>query len=122
MSRRVLHNFAIAGLLFVTSGCLLTTSKTISDQGAEVPVSTLRQIEIGQTTGVWLIATLGEPTSKVAARGPGSVEIWSYDRERAQKSHSTLFLLFAGSSQKIEGSSTYFEITDGVVTKYWTQS
>ena len=128
MSRNILRNLLIAAMLFAASGCLLTTSNTVNESGVRVSQGTLRQVELGETTDDWLVSALGEPTSRSSA-GPASasaggvgVEIWGYSHERSKKSRGTLFLLFAGSSNKVDRETTYFELTDGVVTRYWTES
>jgi outer membrane protein assembly factor BamE (lipoprotein component of BamABCDE complex) len=122
MLRHAFRNLTIASLLFVTSGCLLTTSNSVDESGVQVSASTLRQVELGQTTDDWLVSALGEPSSRATSRVPGDVEIWGYNYERTKKSQGSLFLLFAGSSHKVDRLTTYFEITDGVVTRYWTES
>lgn len=122
MARHILRNLLIASLLFAASGCLLTTSNSVNESGVQVSPSTLRQVELGATSDRWLLSALGEPSSRAEARGPGNIEIWTYSHERSRTSRGSLFLLFRGSSHKIERSTTYFEITDGVVTRYWTES
>jgi hypothetical protein len=122
MFRNLFRNLTIAALLFVTSGCLLTSSNSTKESGVPVGSSTLRQIELGRTTESWLVATLGPPTSRTPVRGPGEVELLSYNHSIARKSHGSVFLLFNGSSEKVDKNVTYFEITDGVVTKYWTDA
>ncbi len=121
MLRNILRNLTIAGLLFITSGCLLTSHNSVDESGVAVGDSTLRQVRVGETTDSWLLATLGEPTSRRDVRGPGDVEILAYNHEIVRKSRGSVFLLFSGRSHKEQNTTTYFEITDGVVTRYWTE-
>jgi hypothetical protein len=120
MVRHLIRNVFIAGVLFVASGCLLTSSNTTDESGVRVGTGTLRQIDVGRTTSDWLMATLGPPTSRNKVRG--ELEILGYDHQVVKKSKGSIFLLFAGTSEKIEKSTTYFELSDGVVTRYWTES
>jgi hypothetical protein len=120
MFRNLIRNVFIAGVLFIASGCLLTSSNTTDESGVRVGAGTLRQVEVGRTTEDWLLATLGPPTSRNKVRG--ELEILGYDHQVVKKSNGSVFLLFAGSSKKVEKSSTYFELSDGVVTRYWTES
>lgn len=120
MLRHLIRNVLIASLLFAASGCLLTSSNTTDESGVRVGANTLRQVEVGKTTDDWLMATLGPPTSRKVVRE--NMEIVGYDHELVKKSKGSVFLLFAGSSKKIEKSTTYFELNDGVVTRYWTES
>jgi hypothetical protein len=122
MYRSIACNLLIASVLFVASGCLLSTSNSVRESGKPVSASTLRQIELGQTREDWLIATLGEPTSRAQVRGPDDVQILGYNHEVLKKSRGKIFLLFSGSSQQVDRDTTYFEITDGVVTRYWTEA
>jgi len=122
MFRNLFRNLTIAGLLFITSGCLLTSSNSTKESGVQVGSSTLRQIEVGRTSEDWLLATLGPPTSRAAVRGPGNVELLTYNHALTRKSHGSVFLLFSGSSEKVDKNTTYFEVTDGIVTKYWTDA
>ena len=121
MHRHIARNLIIASLLFVASGCLLSTSNTVRESGEPVSHSTLRQIELGETREDWLTAALGQPTTRAQVRGPGNIEILTYNHEVMKKSHGSMFLLFNGKSETVDRSTTYFEITDGIITRYWTE-
>lgn len=120
MFRNLFRNLMIASLLFIASGCLLTSSNTTSVSGVKVGAATLRQVEIGKTTENWLVATLGPPTTRTTVRG--DLEILGYNHEVEKKSRGSVFLLFSGRSQKVDKSTTFFELNEGVVTRYWTES
>jgi hypothetical protein len=121
MPQRLLRDLALACLLFSLTGCLIHSSSTVDESGKRVGDSTLQQVEPGTTTEEWLVATLGEPTSRSPVRGPGDMEILGYCHERIKKSSGSVFLLFGGSSKDIDRRTTYFETTDGIVTRYWTE-
>jgi len=121
MPQRLLRDLTLAVLLFSLTGCLIHSSSSVDESGKLVGDNTLQQIEPGTTTQEWLLATLGEPTSRSPVRGPGNIEILGYCHERIKKSSGSVFLLFGGSSKNIDRRTTFFEITDGVVSRYWTE-
>lgn len=102
------------------AGCLVTSRSNTSESGAQVSQVTLSQIRPGETTEAWVLATAGEPTSRRAVDERTS--ILRYDHVTTTSSGGTVFLLFAGGSTKKESSSVIFEVTDGVVQRYWTES
>jgi hypothetical protein len=108
-------------LAVLAGGCLVTSGKNMNESGMKVSSSTLRQVELGETTGAWLFATLGEPTECTKVEGDPCVEIYRYDHITTSRSSGTIFLLFATGSKKQVSERTYFELTDGVVTKYWKE-
>lgn len=101
-------------------GCLIVRGSSIDETGVKVGSSTLSQIQPGQTTEAWLLAALGEPIRRSAVNEHTS--ILRYDHTVTTQKGGTVFLLFAGGDQKEETTSAVFEVTDGVVTKYWTES
>ena len=121
MLRYVLTDLAIAVCLFALTGCLVTSSKQVKESGTEVSSSTLRQVEPGVTTKDWLLATLGPPTSRSCVADHSNMEILAYKHEVVKTSRGKVFLLFSGSSNTVDKRETFFEVTDGVVSKYWTE-
>jgi len=118
---RLLRDLTLACLLFSLAGCLINSSSSVNETGRLVSDSTLQQIEPGKTTQEWLVATLGEPTSRSPVRSPGNVEILGYSHERVRRSSGSVFLLFGSSSTNTNRSTTFFEVTDGVVSRFWTE-
>ena len=94
----------------------------MSETGTVVHESTLRQVELGKTSESWLMATLGPPTSRCKVNDEPGVEIITYNHEVVRNSHGHVFLLFSGSNRTVDNTRTIFQINDGVVTKYWTES
>jgi hypothetical protein len=122
MLRYVAIDLAIAACIFALTGCLVTSSRQVKESGTAVSSSTLRNVEPGVTTKDWLLATLGPPTSHTSVADQGDVEILSYSHEVVRTSRGKVFLLFSGSSNSTDTQRTFFELTDGVVTRYWTES
>lgn len=108
-------------LAVLAGGCLVTSGKNMNESGTKVSSSTLRQVELGETSAAWLVATLGEPSECTKVEGHPNVEIYRYDHVVTSRSSGTIFLLFATGSKKQVAERTYFEITDGVVTKHWKE-
>lgn len=122
MLRIIIQDLLIALVLFTATGCLISTASSVQEHGKPLSVSTLRQVEVGKTTEGWLLAAVGEPTSRAQVRGQDNVELLCYDHKRMKASNSTILFIFAGSSNKLETSRTCFEVTDGFVTRHWTES
>lgn len=103
----------IAGL--VTAATLTACGTTAPQQrsaAAQIGDRTLRQFEAGVTTEAWLLAILGEPTSKAEVEGiPGAVVfrygVWPTD-------DGTL----AAPDFK-NATVVYFIVIDGVVVRFW---
>lgn len=121
MFKRVTGVVAALSLALLAGGCLVTSGKSVSESGVQVSLQTIKQIEIGKTSAAWLVATLGEPTSRTCVDGYPNVEIFRYDYVTTSRSSGTIFLLFATGSKKQVKERTFFEITDGVVTKVWKE-
>jgi hypothetical protein len=111
----LLASVAMAG------GCLVTSGRSIDESGVRVSSDTLRQIEPGVTTEAWLVATLGEPSERTTVEDQEHVEILRYDHTVSKSEGGTVFLLFAGSSETRKTTRTFFEVTEGVVTRYWNE-
>ena len=50
-----------------------------------------------------------------------SVAILRYEYSRTKASGGAVFLIFAGGSKNSDVAVTFFEVTDGIVTRYWTE-
>jgi hypothetical protein len=122
MLRLVAIDLSIAACLFVLTGCLVSGSNQVKESGTAVSSSTLQNVEPGVTTRDWLLATLGPPTSRSTVADQGNVEILSYKHEVVRTSRGSVFLLFSGSSNTTDTQQTFFELADGVVTRYWSES
>ena len=122
MIRTVVFDLAVATCIFALTGCLVSSSRQVKESGTAVSSSTLQHVEPGVTTKDWLLATLGPPTSHSTVNNDAGTEILAYKHEVVQTSKGKVFLLLNASSNSIQTQRTFFEVTDGVVTKYWTES
>lgn len=120
MIQQMLALMLAAAFLFAAAGCLVTSSSKMEESGTKVSEVTLNQIRPGETTEAWLLAAVGEPTSRRDA-GEGT-SILRYEHVTTTSKGGTVFLLFAGGSKKEKSSSVIFEVKDGVVQRYWTES
>ncbi|UCD75558.1 MAG: hypothetical protein JSV91_01310 [Phycisphaerales bacterium] len=121
MARKVLASLLLVSFLLAAGGCLVVAHKDISESGTVVTSSTLDQIVLGETTEAWLIATLGEPNDRTAVQGAENIAILKYRHMVDRENEGAVFLLFSGSSRSKRQSTTYFEIVNGVVNRYWIE-
>ena len=114
---------AAAGLLAATllGGCLVTSTNQVQTRGTQVSQATLNQVEPGETTAGWLLAALGEPTERTPAPDQPGVEIWKYVHTVQDSGSGTVFLVFAGSHDRSRRTTTFFELSDGVVKRFWKE-
>lgn len=105
---------------FVLSGCI--SGRSDVSYGAKGPVvggETLRQIEVGITSKEWLLGTLGEPTNETQT--PDGKEILKYVYTRKVDSDFDAFIFLSFDDHREERTALYFEITDGIVSRYWKE-
>jgi hypothetical protein len=121
MSFRLIVTGVLCGSVSVMGGCLITSENHEEESGVKVSGATLSKVQTGETTESWLVATLGEPTERACVNEATGVQILRYDHCVQQESEGTVLFLFAGDSSKTSVSRTYFEVTNGVVTRYWTE-
>ncbi|MBX3375318.1 MAG: hypothetical protein KF817_15940 [Phycisphaeraceae bacterium] len=112
---------AMTVLALPLAGCLVTSNRSTSEAGTAVSSSTLDQIEPGRTTEAWLIATLGEPSQRTKVDDRGDA-ILRYDYRRVTRERGSVFLIFSGRSQRENTERTFFEVADGIVTRWWRES
>jgi hypothetical protein len=112
-----------AGLFVVCAGgCLVMTGESTDESGTKVTQSTLEQIEVGTTTETWVRATLGEPSGERVIDEEKKIKVLRYEYSETRSGGGAVFLIWAGGSQTTSTSTTYFEITDGIVTRHWRES
>lgn len=121
MRRTIPIALLLAAVLTTAGGCLIVGGRYVEERGVQLSGPTLQQVEVGQTTEAWLLATLGEPTERRAVEGMPNVQILKYTHTIHREEGGAVFILFAGGSHTREVTTTYFELTDGVVTKFWTE-
>jgi outer membrane protein assembly factor BamE (lipoprotein component of BamABCDE complex) len=112
----------LLGAFVATSGgCLVMSGTSVEQHGVRVTRSTLDQVEIGTTSEAWVVATLGEPTERTTVEGQEHVSVLRYDFVESRSEGGTVFLIFAGGKDVTTTTRTFFEVTGGVVSRYWTE-
>jgi len=119
MIRQTIFSIVLAATTLVAGGCLVSKGSSMSEEGVKVSQPTLAQVEIGKTTESWLVATVGEPTSR--RKVDEHVQVLRYDYKQRKNSGGYVFLIYAGGEREEKTSSAIFEVTDGVITRYWTE-
>ena len=122
MPRATLLAASLLASTLLLGGCLVTSGKSIDERGVRISQQTLDQVELGTTTESWLRAALGAPTHARDVEGDPSVKILRYDYIVKKSSAGTVFLLFSGGSESKRTTSTFFELQDGVVVRFWTEA
>jgi hypothetical protein len=120
MMREVMCATVLATATLFGGGCLVSKGSSVKESGVKVSQPTLAQIETGKTTESWLIATAGQPTTRTDV--DERVHILRYEHTTTTKKGGSVFLIYAGAEREEKKSAAIFEITDGVVTKYWTET
>jgi len=104
----------------VLSGCISGSSDVrYGPKGPAVGHETIKQIEIGQTSKEWVLGTFGAPTSETTT--PEGTEILKYVYTKKVDSDLDVFLFLDFDEQHEYRTTFYFEIADGVVTKFWKE-
>ncbi len=121
MIRRILISLTAVAFAIMTPGCLVVTGSSYHESGVKVTLTTLDRLEVGSTTEAWVIATLGEPTARTEVEGQPNVAILRYEQRTTEHSGGTVLFLFAGGKDESHTSTAYIEVTDGIVTDFWTE-
>ena len=106
--------------LACASGCLISTSSRTSETGQYVSPGAMRGVAVNQTTEEELIDRFGQPSRRRTTDDPAT-EILVYQHTRVKESHGHIFLLFSGKNRHVTNQTACFQVTDGVVTRYWTE-
>lgn len=105
---------------FVLGGCISSRSNvTYGPKGPAVGAETLRKIEVGATSKEWLLGTLGEPTSETQT--PEGTEILKYVYTKKVDSDFSAFIFLDADDTREERTVLYFEISNGIITRYWQE-
>lgn len=104
----------------VLSGCISGRSDvSYGPEGPAVGHETIRQVKVGQTSKEWVLGTLGAPTSETAT--PEGTGILKYVYTKNIDSDIDVFLFLEFDDKREERTVYYFEIADGIVTKFWKE-
>lgn len=113
MNRRHLASLPIFASALILSGCLISSRSNTTTSGRTLSTQDSRSIQIGKTTGDELIASFGEPTSRVDR--PDGSSTWKWCRTETRNSSGAVFFIFGGSSTRTESNCAVVELTGGVV-------
>lgn len=119
MTHSILSFAVLAATTVVAGGCLVMKGHSVDESGVQVSQATLSQVEPGTTTEAWLLAVVGEPTSRRSIDDHTSILRYDYTLTTAKG--GAVFLLFADGEQTRESTATVFEVTDGVIARYWQE-
>lgn len=115
------RGFACAGALaaaVVMSGCLANGSASVKSRGQYVSSETLGLIDAGVSTERELLDLLGSPTRTMRHHDGRVVHVYAYELD--SRASGGVFLLATGKARRSVEKTTFFEVTGGVVSRYWT--
>jgi len=112
----LLKSSTILVLAFALAGCLISSSSHTEYRGKHVGQATLDQIEPGQGQA-FVLAVLGEPTSKAPAGENRELWKWSYTEQKTSK--GGVFLLVSTKKSTETTGTVYVEFEDGKVARTW---
>jgi hypothetical protein len=98
-------------------GCLLSQSKSTSISGAYVQPSDLSRVKIYRSTEDDVLDILSEPTTR--KENTDGSETWTWNWTRKERGSGSLFLIFAGSSDKHIEESAHITFEHGVAVDKW---
>jgi outer membrane protein assembly factor BamE (lipoprotein component of BamABCDE complex) len=100
----------------VLGGCLVGSSSKTQVEGVYVGPETIAQITPGSSQA-YVLAVLGEPTSK-ADVGDGR-SLWKWRYVERHKSSGSLLFVFGAKSEDESSNTAYVEFRGGEVVKAW---
>ncbi|MFX3681298.1 MAG: hypothetical protein ACN6I3_00080 [bacterium] len=102
------------------SGCAVINSHSeTKSYGTLVTNESLAQVQPGNTTADWLIATLGVPASRELV--DDQVEVLKYSSRQLTKIKSELLFVLDTSSKREVHRTVFLECTEGVLTRFWVE-
>jgi outer membrane protein assembly factor BamE (lipoprotein component of BamABCDE complex) len=118
MLRNIALTLVATVLLTTLTGCISSGSVSQYD-GPNIGDHTLAEIKPDETSQAWVLAVLGEPTSKAVIDDPdGTVEVWKWVRRKITTIKGSA-LVVSSKSKSEEVRTVYVEFKDGVVTRAW---
>jgi hypothetical protein len=107
-------------IFLIVGGCISgRTDVTYGTNGPAVSSRTLKMVKIGETSKEWLYGTLGDPTSE--SRTPDGIELLRYEyNKKVDSSFEINPFLDLGDKKEVR-TVYYFELKDGVVTRFWKE-
>jgi hypothetical protein len=107
--------------LLLSSGCaIIDAHSETTTSGTIVSDESLARVQPGSTTTAWLLATLGEPSSREQV--DGSTEILKYSSQQLVEVDSELLFIFDTSTRKEVHRTVFFECVDGMLSRHWVEA
>ncbi len=110
----------LAGILPLAGCIVYSNDSRYGDKGKAPTERTLDQIQTGTTTRDWVLATLGEPSRQ--SKSEGGTEVLEYQYSRKKDNQFVFFPFVFIDDEGEEKQTLYFELEDGVVTKFWKET
>lgn len=107
----------LAACFLLTAGCLVRGKNYENIEGRYIGDQTLSRIEPGETNREWVLAVMGEPTTK-STLDTGR-QIWKWEYRRVKSSSGSVLFVFGGSDRSVEVRNVYVEFEDDTVTSVW---
>jgi len=109
---------SLVATLVLVVGCVVCKT---DEQYTGIQTETLKQVERGQTTKDWLVATFGEPSEQsMTEKG---TELLKY---KCTKKKDNKFVMFPPpiviKDEKEMEHTVVFEVKDGIVQRYWKET
>jgi len=115
---------SVAGLgvlllaLLSVPGCVHSSSDArYGPEGPAPDKQTSRQIKPGETTEAWLLSTLGHPPNRRPTDDGKTILKYHYSKKT--DSSFVLAPFLHRQDQETEYTNHYFEVKDGLITKFW---
>lgn len=99
------------------NGCLFSQSKSTKISGAYVQPSDLSRVKLHDSTQDEVLNVLSEPTART--ENDDGTETWTWNWTRKERGSGSLFLIFAGSSDKHIEESAHITFDHGVAVDKW---
>jgi len=103
----------------VFAGCIVVADTNRRHTGMVPSAATIKQVELGETTAEWLIAAVGQPSSR--QKVDEHTELLRYERTTTVNSSLNILVLLHTNDNTRTHEAVVFEVVDGVVQKYWTE-
>lgn len=92
---------------------------SVKYEGTYVSEKLLDRVNVGETRSDWLVAVFGEPTGKAVLGDGSEIWKWSYRPLEAQGSVFSVFGSGAKDEPKLQQSTTFVRLNNGVVVEKW---
>ena len=102
--------------LYLLPLLLLTACASSRESGIRIGDTTLAQFKAGKTSERWILAVLGEPTSRAEIEGEDDVHVLRYSMVEEK---GGLFSSLFGGGTELTVSTFFFIVRKGTVDSFW---